>query len=65
MTGEGLFAQGGDWLARHVAVCTRHGLPSNPTLSLHRGSGLLCYYSRTDGQIYLSIPEEGTPLGGG
>jgi len=30
---------------------------------LHRGTGLLCYYSLEDRQIYLSVPDFGQPVG--
>jgi len=33
-----------------------YGVEADPNLNLHRGTGLLCYYSLEDRQIYLSVP---------
>jgi hypothetical protein len=40
-----------------------YGVVVDPRMELRQGKGMLCYYDLSDGHIYLSIPEAGTPMG--
>jgi hypothetical protein len=40
-----------------------YGIHTDPTMEVRRGTGLLCYYDRNDGHIYVSIPDLQSPEG--
>ncbi len=52
-----LFGLGAAAFEEFKAELLEHGIDIDPDLELRRASGLLCYYSVTDHQIYLSVPE--------
>ncbi|GAB4447680.1 MAG: hypothetical protein Fur0044_43530 [Anaerolineae bacterium] len=58
-----LFALGQKHFQNFLAEFTAYGLQADPGLELRRGSGMLCYYSLDDRQIYLSVPDFNHPTG--
>jgi hypothetical protein len=52
-----LFQIGVDFFYEIRDELLAYGLPIDPDLEIVRASGLLCYYSLTDGMVHLSIPE--------
>ncbi len=58
-----LFELGQKHFRAFIAECAAYGLEADPGLELRKGSGLLCYYSLEDRQIYLSVPDFSSPVG--
>lgn len=58
-----LFALGQKHFNAFLAEFASYGLLADPGLELRRGTGLLCYYSLEDQQIYLSVPDFNQPTG--
>ena len=46
-----------------VQELAAYGIHTDSALELRRGTGLLCYYDRNDGHIYVSIPDPQSPEG--
>jgi hypothetical protein len=58
-----LFALGQKYFRAFLGEFAAYGLQADPGLELRQGSGLLCYYSLEDRQIYLSVPDFNQPTG--
>ncbi len=58
-----LFQLGQKHFNAFKAEFASYGVEPDPGLALHQGSGLLCYYNLEDRQIYLSVPDLGSPVG--
>jgi CRP-like cAMP-binding protein len=58
-----LFTLGQGHFHKFLAEFASYGLQADPGLELRRGTGLLCYYSLEDRQIYLSVPDFNQPAG--
>ncbi len=58
-----LFELGRTHFEAFVAEFASYGLQADPGLELRPGSGLLCYYSLDDRQIYLAVPALNQPEG--
>lgn len=46
----------------HVAL-GGYGVALDPAMTLRRGPGMLCYFDRNEGQLYMSLPDSVTPMG--
>lgn len=49
-----------DWVRAELG---RHGVAVDPAMTLRRGPGMLWYFDRSDGQLYISMPDSVTPMG--
>jgi hypothetical protein len=58
-----LFTLGQKHFHKFLAEFASYGLQADRGLELRRGTGLLCYYSLEDRQIYLSVPDFKQPAG--
>lgn len=58
-----LFALGQEYFNKFLQEFAQYGIKADPDLALHQGSGLLCYYSLQERQIYLSVPDFKAPTG--
>jgi hypothetical protein len=58
-----LFTLGQQHFERFIKEFSSYGIEAEPGLELRRGTGLLCYYSLEDRQVYLSVPDFNNPVG--
>lgn len=58
-----LFALGKRFFEEFVKELARYGVVVDPKMQVKRGTGVLCYYSFEDGNIYLSVPDVRSPVG--
>lgn len=58
-----LFQLGQEHFAAFLREFAGYGMQADPRMELRRGTGMLCYYDRSDGHIYLSIPDSQSPEG--
>jgi hypothetical protein len=58
-----LFHLGQSYFAQFIAEFASYGVEADPGLELREGTGLLCYYSLKDRQIYLAAPDLAKPAG--
>ena len=58
-----LFRLGQQHLDAFVREFASYGIHADPAMELHRGTGMLCYYDRKSGHIYLSLPDLQAPEG--
>ncbi len=58
-----LYTLGQNYFIQFTKEFAAYGVEADPNMKMRPGQGLLCYYDLKDGNIYLSVPDLGKPVG--